>query len=269
MGDGFRDAELRGWTERASGYDKHFRAISGQLTTPLLLALETVSGRRILDVCCGPGHLAASLTEEGAEVFGIDFAPTMIDLAVRHYPELDFVVGDAEALAFPSEEFNHVVCAYGVMHLNEPDRAIAEAFRVLRPSGKYVFSQWAHDDELLALVAAAIADHGEPIAGLQNAPPPMRFSDPNECMRTLSTHGFINSRVERVDVRWVGEHPGDMLRLIKEAATRAALLIESQVPERRMAIEAAIMAWGCERLDDRGVAMRRPTLLAIGEKPVP
>lgn len=267
MNQNFRDAELDGWTRRAAGYDAHFTDISKQLTTPIEQALGVVSGKRVLDVCCGPGHLAGALARRGAHVTGIDFAPTMIALAASHYPDLAFAVGDAEALDFKANAFDHVVCAYGVMHLSDPDTAIAEAHRVLRPGGRYIFSQWADDDELLSLVSAAVTEHGGTVTGPPDAPPPMRFSNPDACLTTLEAQGFVNCAVHRVDVRWSGERPEDVLRLIREAATRAALLIESQAPERRSAIEAAIIASARDRSDEHGVTLRRPTLLAVGERP--
>jgi SAM-dependent methyltransferase len=263
----FRDAELEGWTLRAEGYDAHFRAISDQLTGAIEKALGQVSGKRVLDVCCGPGHLANAFSAKGADVVGIDFAPTMIELAARHYPDRTFAVGDAEFLEYTANEFDHVVCAYGVMHLGDPDKAIAEAYRVLRPGGTYVFSQWADDDELLSLVSNAVKEHGGPVTGLPEAPPPMRFSNPSECSRTLALHGFIECEVKRVDVRWHGQSPKDVLRLIQEAATRAALLIETQAPGRRAAIEAAIIDKARQRSEGEGVTLRRPTLLASGRKP--
>lgn len=267
MNRDFREAELDGWTQRAVGYDAHFTAITNQLSVPLERSLATVAGREILDVCCGPGHLTAALADRGGKLTGIDFAPPMIDLAMVYYPELSFEVGDAERLRFRSGAFDHVFCAYGVMHLSDPDRAIGEAFRVLRPGGKYVFSQWADDDELLAIVSKAITTHGIPAAGLPEAPPPMRFSYPDECVRTLHAAGFADCSVERIDVHWTGNEPEDVLRLVQEAATRAAMLIESQPPERRSAIEGSIVEAARSRVHGGKPVLKRPTLLAIGTRP--
>src|SRR6185437_3238254 len=135
MTGSFRDAELDGWSARSTSYDQHLAPITNQVAGPMITALGAVTGKRVLDVCCGPGHLAASLAGAGAIVEGIDFAPPMVARARENYPDLDFRQGDAEALPFDANTFDHVVCAFGVMHLGHADAAFAEAFRVLRPTG--------------------------------------------------------------------------------------------------------------------------------------
>ena len=160
MAGSFREAELAGWTARAASYDELFAPITGQVIAPILRALGPVDGKRVLDVCCGPGHLAAALAATGAAVDGIDFAATMVARARRNHPALRFRQADAAALPFADGTFDHVVCSFGVMHFDRPEIAVAEAFRVLRPAGRYAFTQWTMDDDVLNIVAAALAETG-------------------------------------------------------------------------------------------------------------
>ena len=185
MASSFRDAELAGWSARSTSYDHYLSPITNQVTAPIISVLGPLGGKRVLDVCCGPGHLAGAMAAAGADVEGIDFAATMVTNARDNYPNLGFREGDAEALPYPDGAFDHVVCAFGVMHIGHPDAAMAEASRVLQPGGRYVFTQWAMDDEVLRIVLSAIADHGAPVSNLPAAPPPLRFSDPIECRRAL------------------------------------------------------------------------------------
>jgi trans-aconitate methyltransferase len=55
--------------------------------------------RRVCDVGCGPGHVARYLHERGVDVFGLDLWPRMVEIARRLNPDIDFVVGDMQALA--------------------------------------------------------------------------------------------------------------------------------------------------------------------------
>ncbi len=191
----------------------------------------------------------------------------MVAMARENYPRLAFHEGDAEALPYADGVFDHVVCAFGVMHLNRPDAAIGEAFRVLKSQGRYVLTQWAKDDELLKIVLSAIAEHGAPVANLPDAPPPLRFSDPGECRRVLEATGFADVRDERVETTWTTERPEALLDLVYGGAVRVAIVLEAQEPERRAAIHAAILDAARARADSGTIVIRRPVVLAAGTKP--
>ena len=266
----FREAEHAGWTARAESYDAALAAVTGQAIPHVLAALGgDLAGRAVLDVCCGPGHLAATAAARGALAEGIDFAPTMVALARRNYPAVRFGEGDAEHLPHPDACLDAVACAFGVMHMERPDLAIAEAFRVLRPGGAFAFTQWAADDELLGIVGAAVAAQGNPGVDLPPAPPPMRFSDPDECGRALRAQGFADVRVGRIALAWRGDRPEAVLDLIHGGAVRAAMLIDAQEPEDRARVHTAILeAVGARAAPDGGYVVRRPAVLAKGRKPM-
>jgi SAM-dependent methyltransferase len=269
MAETFRDAELSGWTARAESYDKLFTPISNQAIPQVLAALGDVHAKRVLDVCCGLGHLTAALAASGADAEGLDFASTMVKRASANHRPLSFHHGDAESLPFPDEAFDHVVCCYGVMHLARPDQAIAEAHRVLKPGGKYVFTQWARDDELLAIVASAVGAHGSPTLALPPAPPPMRFSDPDECRRVLKSTGFDKVEVERLDITWTSPRAEALLELITGGAVRAAMMIDAQPPPQRTRVQEAITEAARARTSGDTVMIRRPTVMASGQKRSP
>ncbi len=267
MAGSFREAELAGWTARAASYNQLFVPITGQVIGPIVGVLGPLDGMTVLDVCCGPGHLAAAVAEKGAVVEGIDFAATMVAKARENHPAVRFREGDAEALPYENGTFDHVVCAFGVMHFGRPDVAIAEAFRVLRPAGRYVLTQWAIDDDLLSIVAAALAEHAVPVPDLPPAPPPMRFSDPVECRRVLEAAGFADVHDERVEISWTTERPEAVLDLIQGGAVRVAMILDAQAPERRRQILDAILASVRGRAIGGTIVLRRPAVLASGVKP--
>jgi ubiquinone/menaquinone biosynthesis C-methylase UbiE len=154
----FRDLEQKGWTAKASAYDAWAGAVTAGAAEPLLDAAEVRPGKRMLDVACGPGYGAGRAAASGATAIGVDFAPTMIAEARRRFPGIDFREGDGENLAFEDGSFDAVICAFGLLHMPEPDKAIAEAHRVLRSGGRYAFTVWAAPDwhEFLGLVLNAV-----------------------------------------------------------------------------------------------------------------
>ena len=264
----FREAEHIGWTARADSYDAVFTTITNQAIPTILAAFGDLADCVLLDVCCGPGHLVAAAAVAGAKAEGIDFAPSMVDLARHNYPTLRFHEGDAEQLSQADARFDAVACAFGVMHMAHPDLAIAQAHRVLRPGGIFAFTQWAADDELLDIVGAAIARHGNTSIEMPPAPPLMRFSNSGECERTLLAHGFWEIKVSRIELAWHAARPEAVIDLIHGGAVRAAMLIEAQTKADRELIHADILdAVRLRRTPKGRYLVRRPAVLAQGRKP--
>ena len=120
------------------------------------------------------------------------------------YPRIEFREGDAENLAFDTASFDAVVSAFGILHCADPDKAIAEAYRVLRSDGRYAFTVWMGPDrhDFFAIVLKAIETHGNMQVSLPPAPPIFRFSDPAECRKVLTQAGFVDASVLELALDW-------------------------------------------------------------------
>src|ERR1700741_2404585 len=86
----FSAFELSGWETNIRGYDSAFGSVARQTVGAMLDAARVTRGMRVLDVCCGPGMLAAGVLERGAEVTGLDFSAEAIELARRLVPKGHF-----------------------------------------------------------------------------------------------------------------------------------------------------------------------------------
>jgi ubiquinone/menaquinone biosynthesis C-methylase UbiE len=135
---------MDGWIARA--YDQGVQAAFRDVL-PVLVAdlIEEMRGIRSgLDVGCGPGQLTVLTAERlpDAEVWGIDLAPTMIELARRHASEspasarLHFDVADVAALPFPDDRFDSVVSSGSIKHWPDQAAGLREIHRVLVPGGR-------------------------------------------------------------------------------------------------------------------------------------
>ena len=129
------------WTEAAQdwiGQDQVLR--TGMLDSWILDALGDVRGKRALDIGCGEGRFSRLLAGLGAEVTGIDLTEPLIErarsLAVGGER---YVVGDAETLdGIEDESFDLAVSYIVLVDLLDYRASIEAAYRVLRPSGRFV-----------------------------------------------------------------------------------------------------------------------------------
>ena len=108
-----------------------------------------LSGKHVLDVACGTGDLAEAFAASGPEhVEGIDFTPEMLDIARerpsrRHSCPISWRVGDAMDLDVPSQSVDIVSIAFGLRNVLEPEKALSEFRRVLRPDGKLLILEFS------------------------------------------------------------------------------------------------------------------------------
>jgi len=94
-----------------------------------------------LDYCCGLGQASLELAEAGAFVHGIDISDGEIETAKKNAEaagvadRTSFSVMDAEALEFPDDHFDVILCS-GVLHHLDLDKAYPQLARVLKPTGQ-------------------------------------------------------------------------------------------------------------------------------------
>lgn len=106
--------------------------------------LRDVSGKRILDICCGHGIASIRCAKGGAQVIGIDLSPRMIELAGKNAASnnvadrIRLVQMSVHAIAFDDESFDHVIGVGALHHLNL-ELAGKEISRVLKPGGAAIF----------------------------------------------------------------------------------------------------------------------------------
>lgn len=107
---------------------------------------------RILEIAAGTGvvtrHLASSLSP-GTEIVATDLNQAMLDRAAVEGTArpVEWRQADAQDLPFSDALFDLVICQFGAMFFPDKARAYAEARRVLRPGGQYLFDVWDRIEE--------------------------------------------------------------------------------------------------------------------------
>ena len=239
----FRDFEHDGWEAVSLGYERHFARLTAQTVPATLSAARVAKGTRLLDVCTGPGVLAGAALERGAQVVGLDFSGKLIDIAKRNVPGAEFQQGDAQDLPFEVESFDAVVCGYGVIHVPEPQKALSEMHRVLKPGGHLGASVWEAPKPTngFGLLFGAIKKHGDFNVPLPHGPDFFQFSEPEKLRAALQDTGFTETAVEIVEQIWEWDEPLGMITAILEGGVRARGLLRAQTEGVRDAISTAVM----------------------------
>jgi SAM-dependent methyltransferase len=240
--DAFNAFEAAGWEEQVAGYEDFFGPLTARVAEPLLDATETGPGTRLLEVGCGPGHLAAKAAERGAAVVGVDGAAGMVSLARDLHPQLDFRQGNAEALAFPDDSFEVVVASFVLLHLGRPEQAAAEFARVLRPGGRVALTVWDVPDRarFIGVLLEAIAAAGAlPPKGLPVGPPFFRFSDDEEFAALLGAQSLEDVRVGSVSFLLSTPSPDSLWRGMLGGTVRVSTVILGQTDPMQRRIRAA------------------------------
>lgn len=106
-------------------------------------AVAPVPGERILDLAAGTGTSSVSLAKSGADIVAADFSAGMIEVGRAKHPNITFVQADAMALPFKDGEFDAVTISFGLRNIEDPKKALAEMFRVLKPGGRIVICEFS------------------------------------------------------------------------------------------------------------------------------
>jgi SAM-dependent methyltransferase len=125
----------------ADEYDA-FMDVTSQYHAAAEDALRRLLGRgagRCLDVGCGGGHFFRAPLELGWELVGVDVSEGQLRVARLRHPEVSLVRADAGALPFPDEAFDAAYSTFTHTDLDDFAGAVAEACRVLRPGGRFVY----------------------------------------------------------------------------------------------------------------------------------
>lgn len=115
----------------------------------ILLANYAYEKDVILDIGCGSGDQCSLIQDIRPEtkVFGIDISPVGILMAQSRYPKMNFKIASANKTGFKDNYFDLVICGETLEHLEEPEKAIKEAARIVKKGKRYLISCPFNEDK--------------------------------------------------------------------------------------------------------------------------
>jgi ubiquinone/menaquinone biosynthesis C-methylase UbiE len=174
---------------------------------------ERYAGKSVLEVGVGLGTDHAQFARAGARMTGVDLTPRCIELTKARFAqeglESNLLVMDAERLEFEDASFD-AVFSFGVLHhVADPDRALAEIRRVLRPGGTFAGAWYNKHSAFYARILAERLIRGDARAesigdrlsrvehSTTDAKPLVRLLTSRELRSMLARAGFSEIKIAR------------------------------------------------------------------------
>jgi SAM-dependent methyltransferase len=268
--DAFRSFERSGWNAASEGYEKAVGPLTAQSAEATLDAAGVTPGCRVLDVCTGHGVLALAASKRGAKVCAIDFAEAMVAAARRNAPAAEFRQGDAQDLPYPDDMFDAVVCGYGIIHVPEPNRALAEMRRVLRAGGRVALSVWERPTPSngFGILMGAVKSLGRLDVPLPHGPDFFQFGELESVKAALAEMGFADVNAISIPLTLQLEQQTAFLEAVLQGTVRAKALLLGQSETNLLAIKNAVdKAIDTLFRSKDGFQIPMPAIVGSGTKP--
>jgi len=148
------------WSSRAASFDQQVgHAIKSEAELAafqsLLRQAFGTESRDVLDLACGTGEITRALLSLNHRVTALDFSEAMLERArAKHGKAARFRLGDAERLLDEDASYDAAITRHLVWTLTDPEAALSEWFRVLRPGGRLLVidGDWVNRTRWQALV---------------------------------------------------------------------------------------------------------------------
>jgi SAM-dependent methyltransferase len=208
-----RAASRKRWESVAAGWETGGDAFyDGALPVShwMVDRLQPQPGQTILELAAGRGDvgfLAAELLHPGGKLISSDGAEAMVEAARRRAAELgihnvELKPIDLEWIDAKLATIDGILCRFGYMLCVDPEHALREARRVLRPGGRIVLAVWdvPEANPWLSSFSAAARDVGLAPPADPDAPGPFSLSAAGAVGELLQDAGFDAPAVEPIEL---------------------------------------------------------------------
>jgi ubiquinone/menaquinone biosynthesis C-methylase UbiE len=259
--DDFRAESRKRWGDQAAGWEARrdmLRTATMPVSAWMIDAIDPQPGHTVLELAAGTGDtglLAAELIEPGGTLICSDFSPEMLAVARRRADELGvanvrFKQIDAEtSIDLEAASVDGALCRWGYMLMADPETALRETRRVLKPGARLALASWAapEDNPWSVLPMRAMLERGAAERPDPAAPNQFSWADQGIIAQQLDAAGFTEHQIEpfeftidysSVDDWWKSQ--ADLSAGFAVAVSRAS---DEDVAAVRAALEHNAEAW--------------------------
>jgi SAM-dependent methyltransferase len=253
--DDLRARSRERWERQASIWERDrawFQAAVAPVSHAMIEALNPQPGHVVLEAAAGLGDtglLVAELVHPGGKVILSDGAEGMVEAAKRHAAErgivnVEVTPMELEWLDMSAASVDGILVRFGYMLVPDPETALRDARRVLRPGGRISLAVWdrVEDNPWLGVGTGILAAHGltEPFSPENPEPGPFSLADREQLDELLGATGFVLPEIERVDVAFRSPSAQAAREHFVTFSDRATTALAGATEEQRAAVHAEI-----------------------------
>lgn len=278
-----RAAARAGWEQTARGWDTHREWIEqsmGPVSHAMIEAVSPQPGHVVLEAAAGLGEtglLAAELVHPGGRVIISDGADAMVEAAKRRAEErgagnVEVTPMELEWLDMDAASVDSVLVRFGYMLVPDPETALRDARRVIRPGGRLAFAVWDAEARNPWIDAGmrALAEHG--LAGWPvpaGTPGPFALQDRERLLDLVAGAGFVLPQIEEVALTFRSPDVATARERFVGVSGRARVALEQAPAAQRdaalEALDAALAAHADPHGPDGSVALPGVALVVAAD----
>jgi SAM-dependent methyltransferase len=258
-----------GWAARREELQRAAEPVSRWLVD----AIDPQPGQLVLELAAGLGDTGFLAAQRGARLISTDGAEAMVEAAKARAAELglvdvEFKAMEAEWIDLETASVDAVLCRWGYMLLADPETALRETRRVLRPGGRLALAVWDEREH-----NPWVGSVQETLEALELAPPPapgapgmFALAPAAHLSECLYAAGFSSVGVDAVDLVYRAPSFDDWWEYMLDMSPSLTDALAAATPEQRdevlESIEARLAPF---RADDGSLAMPGRSLVAVAE----